>query len=103
MTMKWNIRESALQPRFYLPFLLIVLMAILPLLPRNPFYEDIIVSSFFFGTMALAWNLVGGFAGQISLGHTAFFGIGAYTSTLLYLHYAVSPWVGMIAGPSSPC
>ncbi len=96
--MKWNIRESALQPRFYFPFLLILLMAVLPLIPRNPFYEDIIVSSFFYGTMALAWNLVGGFAGQISLGHTAFFGIGAYTSTLLYLHYGLTPWLGMLAG-----
>ncbi len=96
--MKWNIRESALQPKVYFPFILIVLMAILPLIPRNPFYEDIIVSSFFYGTMALAWNLVGGFAGQISLGHTAFFGIGAYASTLLYLHFGLSPWLGMLAG-----
>ena len=44
--------------------------------------------------MALAWNIVGGFAGQISLGHTAFFGIGAYASTLLYLHL----WSDSMAG-----
>ena len=85
-------------PRIYVPFFLIVILAILPNVPRNPFYEDIIVSSYFFATMALAWNLVGGFAGQISLGHTAFFGIGAYTSTLLYLHYGLTPWLGMLAG-----
>jgi branched-chain amino acid transport system permease protein len=95
-----NISENILHPKIYFPFFLVVLMAILPLVPQNPFYGDIIVSSFFYGTMALAWNLVGGFAGQISLGHTAFFGIGAYTSTLLYLHYALSPWVGMLAGAS---
>jgi branched-chain amino acid transport system permease protein len=93
-----NISEKGLHPKIYFPFFLVVLMAILPLVPQNPFYEDIIVSSFFYGAMALAWNLVGGFAGQISLGHTAFFGIGAYTSTLLYLHYALSPWLGMLAG-----
>lgn len=93
-----NISENGLHPKIYFPFLLVVLMAILPLVPQNPFYEDIIVSSFFYGAMALAWNLVGGFAGQISLGHTAFFGIGAYASTLLYLHYALSPWLGMLAG-----
>jgi branched-chain amino acid transport system permease protein len=93
-----TISENGLHPKIYFPIFLVVLMAILPLIPQNPFYEDIIVSSFFYGTMALAWNLVGGFAGQISLGHTAFFGIGAYTSTLLYLHYALSPWVGMLAG-----
>lgn len=93
-----NISENVLHPKIYFPFFLVVLMAILPLVPQNPFYEDIIVSSFFYGAMALAWNLVGGFAGQISLGHTAFFGIGAYTSTLLYLHYGLSPWLGMLAG-----
>ena len=90
--------ESLFHPKIYFPLILILLMAVLPLIPQNPFYEDIIVSSFFFGAMAMAWNLVGGFAGQISLGHTAFFGIGAYTSTLLYLHYGLSPWLGMLAG-----
>ncbi len=93
-----NISENGFHPKFYFPFFLVVVMAILPLVPQNAFYEDIIVSSFFYGTMALAWNLVGGFAGQISLGHTAFFGIGAYTSTLLYLHFALSPWLGMLVG-----
>ncbi len=93
-----NFSETLLHPKIYFPLILILLMAVLPLIPQNPFYEDIIVSSFFYGAMALAWNLVGGFAGQISLGHTAFFGIGAYTSTLLYLHYGLSPWLGMVAG-----
>ncbi len=93
-----NVTANWSHPRIYVPFLLIVLLAILPNIPRNPFYEDIIVSSYFFATMALAWNLVGGFAGQISLGHTAFFGIGACTSTLLYLHFAITPWLGMLAG-----
>ncbi len=93
-----NFSENASQPKFYFPFFLVLVMTLLPLVPRNPFYEDIIVSSFFYGAMALAWNLVGGFAGQISLGHTAFFGIGAYASTLLYLHYGLTPWLGMLAG-----
>ncbi len=91
-------RENLFHPKIYFPAILILLMAVAPLIPQNPFYEDIIVSSFFFGAMAMAWNLVGGFAGQISLGHTAFFGIGAYTSTLLYLHYGLSPWLGMLVG-----
>jgi branched-chain amino acid transport system permease protein len=90
--------ENFFHPKVYFPLILILLMAVLPLIPQNAFYEDIIVSSFFFGAMAMAWNLIGGFAGQISLGHTAFFGIGAYTSTLLYLHYGLSPWLGMLAG-----
>ncbi|MCD6473105.1 branched-chain amino acid ABC transporter ATP-binding protein/permease [Candidatus Aerophobetes bacterium] len=54
--------------------------------------------TFLFAALAEAWNLTGGFAGQASLGHTAFFGIGAYTSSILYLNFGFSPWLGMLAG-----
>jgi branched-chain amino acid transport system permease protein len=49
----------------------------------------------FFAYLGVAWNILGGYAGQFSFGHAAFFGLGAYTSTLLYVHYGVSPWLGM--------
>jgi len=47
---------------------------------------------------AASWNLIGGYAGQLSLGHAAFYGIGAYTSTLLFIQQSVSPWIGMLMG-----
>lgn len=53
---------------------------------------------FLFGYLAQSWNILGGFAGQLSLGHAAFFGIGAYTSTLLYMNFGLSPWIGMLIG-----
>ena len=53
---------------------------------------------FLFASMAQSWNIVGGLANQISLGHAAFFGLGAYTSTLLLIHFALSPWLGFLAG-----
>ena len=53
---------------------------------------------FLFAYLGCAWNILGGFAGQLSLGHAAFFGIGAYTSSLLYIHFNLSPWLGMILG-----
>lgn len=53
------------------------------LIVGNPFYTDIAVTIFYYAALSLAWNLVGGYAGQFSLGHSAFFGVGAYTSTLL--------------------
>ncbi|MGD0626788.1 MAG: branched-chain amino acid ABC transporter ATP-binding protein/permease [Thermodesulfobacteriota bacterium] len=93
-----KITHDLFHPGLYVPLALLILLGILPILLRNPFYQDLIITSFFYGSLAAAWNLVGGFAGQISLGHTAFFGIGAYTSTLLYLNFAVSPWLGMLAG-----
>src|ERR1700680_743767 len=46
----------------------------------------------------VAWNILGGYAGQVSLGHAAFYGIGAYTSTQLLLVCGLSPWLGMFAG-----
>src|SRR5580658_1433849 len=46
----------------------------------------------------VAWNILGGYAGQVSLGHAAFYGIGAYTSTQLLLVWGLSPWLGMLAG-----
>jgi len=93
-----KIGSQLVHPSGYFILFLVVLLGVLPTLPRNKFYEDLVVSMFFYGALASAWNLVGGFAGQISLGHTAFFGIGAYTSTLLYLHYGLTPWLGMIVG-----
>ncbi len=51
-----------------------------------------------FGYLGSAWNILGGYAGQFSFGHAAYFGIGAYTSTLLFLRLGVTPWLGMVAG-----
>jgi branched-chain amino acid transport system permease protein len=59
---------------------------------------DIMIRTFLWAGLALAWNIAGGYAGLISFGHAAFFGIGAYTSTILFLSYGVSPWLGMLAG-----
>ena len=51
---------------------------------------------FLYAYLTTSWNLVGGFAGVLPLGHATFVGIGAYTSTILALQYGISPWIGMI-------
>ncbi|MBC7282281.1 branched-chain amino acid ABC transporter permease [Hoeflea sp.] len=71
---------------------------VLPHFIENDYYINVLVLVFLYAGMASAWNIIGGMAGQFSLGHTAFVGIGAYTSTLLYNYVGVSPWLGMIAG-----
>ena len=48
--------------------------------------------------MALAWNVAAGYAGQFSLGHSLFYGIGAYASTVLYVRLGLTPWAGMFVG-----
>jgi branched-chain amino acid transport system permease protein len=51
-----------------------------------------------FAALGQAWNLVGGLANQISLGHAAYFGIGAYASTILQPAIGLSPWLGAFVG-----
>jgi branched-chain amino acid transport system permease protein len=68
------------------------------LLPSNDYYLNLMVLTLLYAGLASAWNIVGGMAGQFSLGHTAFVGIGAYTSTVLFNYAGISPWLGMLAG-----
>jgi len=70
----------------------------LPLVVTSPFTIDICIRVLLFSFIGVAWNLMGGYAKQLSLGHAAYFGLGAYTSTILLIDYGVSPWIGMIAG-----
>jgi branched-chain amino acid transport system permease protein len=81
------------------PCLFIVAAVLVPLLldPRG-YWIRVLTITLLFAAMAQAWNIVGGLANQISLGHAAFFGIGAYTSTVLLLKFGISPWLGMFAG-----
>jgi branched-chain amino acid transport system permease protein len=64
----------------------------------SPYVVHILVLVAFFAFLGVAWNVLGGYAGQFSFGHAAFFGIGAYTSTLLLVKGGVSPWIGLWAG-----
>jgi branched-chain amino acid transport system permease protein len=77
--------------------LAIVLLA-LPQVVESSFAIDIFVRILLFSFIGVAWNLMGGYAKQLSLGHAAYFGLGAYTSTIMQVNYGISPWIGMIAG-----
>ncbi|MGD9609870.1 MAG: branched-chain amino acid ABC transporter permease [Desulfovibrionaceae bacterium] len=70
----------------------------LPLVVTSPTYLQILILLFFYAYLTTSWNLVGGFAGVLPLGHSVFVGIGAYTSTILTLQYGISPWIGMLVG-----
>ena len=75
-----------------------VVAAALAFLVHDKFYLHVLIMMLLYAAASSAWNIVGGYAGQLSLGHAAFFGIGAYTSTLLFKDLGVSPWVGMLIG-----
>lgn len=61
-------------------------------------WQNLLITTFYFAFLGQAWNVLGGYAGQLSLGHAAFFSIGAYTSVVLHTHLGVSPWLGMLVG-----
>ena len=77
--------------------LAIVLVA-LPQVVKSSFAIDIFIRILLFSFIGVAWNLMGGYAKQLSLGHAAYFGLGAYTSTIMQIDFGISPWIGMVAG-----
>ena len=82
-----------------LPLILVAVIALcLPLVVRSATYLHILILLYLYAYLTTSWNLVGGFAGVLPLGHAAFVGVGAYTSTILSLQYGISPWIGMLVG-----
>lgn len=69
-----------------------------PLAVRDEYYLHVCVGTLYFAYMASAWNIVSGYTGQLSLGHSALAGIGGYISTLLLINAGLSPWFGMLVG-----
>ncbi len=78
--------------------LLLLAVVAFPLVFTRPFPRHVMIMIFLYGALATAWNILAGYCGQISLGHAVYFGIGAYTSTLLVREVALTPWLGMLAG-----
>ena len=72
-----------------------LLMLTLPLWLADPYFLHVVIMAGVFGVLALSLNLLLGYTGQLSLGHAAFFGIGAYTSALLTLRLEWSFWLAL--------
>jgi branched-chain amino acid transport system permease protein len=73
-------------------------LVFLPFFVTSSYLLHMVIMIVLFAALGEAWNLIGGYAGQLSLGHAVFFGLGSYTSTLLYLNLHLSPWIGCAAG-----
>jgi len=85
-------------PRVYVSLLSLLILLALPLAVQSPFVYHLAIQVCVFAGLAAAWNIVGGFAGQLSLGHAVFYGIGSYTAGLLVAKFGISPWIGMFVG-----
>jgi branched-chain amino acid transport system ATP-binding protein/branched-chain amino acid transport system permease protein len=64
----------------------------------NQYYQLMLTLVPIWAVMGLSWNILSGYAGLVSFGHAAFFGLGAYTVTLLLVHFDLTPWFGIPLG-----
>src|SRR5258707_5019042 len=84
--------------RLLWPSVALALVIAYPLWFSTPFQQRLGALILLYAIAASAWNIVGGYAGQVSVGHVVFFGCGAYAAMAAYTHFALSPMVGIPAG-----
>ena len=79
--------------------LLVALLAVLIAAPFlvNDYLLTVLILILYFAYLGQAWNIMMGFAGQLSLGHAIYVGLGAYVAAALYVHYGIGPWIGLLA------
>ena len=65
------------------------------LLTRNSYYQLMLTLVPVWAIMGLSWNVLSGYSGLISFGHAAFFGLGAFTTALLFSLVHITPWIGI--------
>lgn len=75
-----------------------IAFCLVPAFVRQNYFISMLVQCFLFAAMGVAWNLIGGYADRVSIGHSAFLAVGAYTSYILYLNLGISPLLGMFVG-----
>ncbi|MDR3279900.1 MAG: branched-chain amino acid ABC transporter permease, partial [Synergistaceae bacterium] len=80
-----------------IPFLVLIVVGIvLPYVIPNEFYIQSFIFVILYMYWASAWNILGGYAGLFALGNGLYIGVGAYVSGVLFVHFGITPWIGMI-------
>ena len=82
----------------FLPWIVMFAMLAVSLLVSSRYVQEIFVQLFLWAGLGCAWNLNCGYCKRNSIGHAVFFGIGAYSTALLYDRFSLSPWFGMLIG-----
>src|SRR5581483_947344 len=75
-----------------------LLLLAYPFVFTAQYSHHVMILVLLYALMAQSWNVVAGLSGQISLGHAIFFGVGAYSSTVLFAKYSITPWAGLLVG-----
>ena len=76
-------------------FCLAGIAALVPLFVKDVYVQNIMVLTLMYAALSQSWNILSGYCGQISLGHALYFGVGAYTTALLFTKFGVLPWFGI--------
>jgi branched-chain amino acid transport system permease protein len=83
----------------YWPIILVVVvLAIVPLVTASNVVLNFLITTLLIALVGQGWNLLGGYGGQYSFGHAAFFGTAAYTTAILQVQYGINAWLGLFAG-----
>ncbi|HBE94920.1 MAG TPA: branched-chain amino acid ABC transporter permease [Desulfovibrio sp.] len=80
----------------FIPLIVLALLAVLPFLGLSSYVMHLFILVVMWSVSGMAWNLLGGYCGQVSFGHAAFFGLGAYCAGLVSFHLGLSPWWGFL-------
>ncbi len=80
--------------------ILLVLLAALLVAPAalDRYFMSVLILIFYFAFVGQAWNIMMGYAGQLSLGHALYAGLGGYVAALLWFYFGIGPWIGVFAG-----
>ncbi|MCA1242047.1 branched-chain amino acid ABC transporter permease [Stappia stellulata] len=69
-----------------------------PFVVESESWRTTLIMTLYAALLGQAWNILGGYGGQFSFGHAAFFGTGAYTVAVLQVQFGINPWLGLVAG-----
>ena len=73
-------------------------IALVPRLVSDVYMMNVLILTLLFAALSQSWNLLGGYCGQVSLGHALYFGVGAYATSLLFVNFGITPWGGLLVG-----
>ncbi len=74
---------------------LLIALIVAPLFAGD-YLLTVLILILYFAYLGQSWNIMMGFAGQLSLGHALYVGLGAYTAASLYVHFGIGPWLGLL-------
>jgi len=84
--------------QLFIGLIVLLVIAVLPFGITDPYLRTVLVLTVLYAALSQSWNILGGYCGQISLGHALYFGLGAYVTTILFVKYGITPWLGMVVG-----